>query len=88
MKTIPRILTLSITALALGGTGTIYAQDAQPKPSEVRTIYQGLDAQGRIVKVTVTSREGNPVVTTATPPSPELHWTARIGSGTAASIPH
>jgi len=87
MKAIPRILALSITALAFGG-GTVYAQDEQSKGSEVTTVYQGLDAQGRIVKVTVTNREGTPVVTTATPSSPELHWTAHIGSGTAASIPH
>lgn len=86
MKAIPRILALSITALAFGGT--VYAQDTQPKGSEVRTIYQGLDAQGRLVKVTVTSGQGNPVVTTATVPSPELHWTAHIGSGNAASIRH
>jgi hypothetical protein len=86
MKTLPRILALSITALACGGT--VYAQDAPTKGSEVRTVYQGLDAQGRIVKVTVSSAGGDPAVAVATPASPELHWTAHIGSGTAASIPH
>ena len=86
MKALPRLLALSIAALACGST--VYAQDGQPKGSEVRTVYQGLDAQGRIVKVTVTSPDGSPVVAVATQPSPELHWTAHIGSGTAASTPH
>lgn len=86
MKAFPSILALSITALACGGTA--YAQDGKAQGSEVRTVYQGLDAQGRIVKVTVTSPEGNPVVAVGKPASPEVHWTAHIGSGNAASLPH
>jgi hypothetical protein len=86
MRTLPRIVALSITALAFGGAA--FAQDVQSKASEVRTVYEGVDAQGRIVKVTVTSSAGNPAVAVATPSAPELHWTAHIGSGNAASIPH
>jgi hypothetical protein len=86
MKPLERILALSITALAFGGT--VYAQDAQREATDVKTIYQGLDAQGRVVKVTVTRAEGAPVVAVTTPSSAAVHWTAHIGSGTAASIPH
>jgi len=86
MKPIQRILALSITALAVGGT--VHAQNAQPEGTEVKTVYQGLDAQGRIVKVTVTRPEGAPAVAVTTTSSPTLHWTAHIGSGTAATIPH
>jgi hypothetical protein len=86
MKPIKQIFAVSITALAFGGA--VYAQSAQPGATEVKTIYQGLDAQGRIVKVTVTRPEGAPAVVVTAPSPPTLHWTASIGSGTAASIPH
>jgi hypothetical protein len=86
MKPLKQILALSVAALAFGGT--LYAQDAQSGGTEVKTVYQGFDAQGRIVKVTVTRPEGAPAVIVTTPSSPTLHWTAQIGSGTAASIPH
>lgn len=86
MKTIPRILALSIAALAAGSTA--YAQDVQPKASDIKTVYEGLDAQGRIIKVTVTSPEGAPSVAITAPSTPALHWTAHIGSGNAASLPH
>ena len=86
MKTIPRILALSIAALAAGGTA--YAQDVPTRTSDIKTVYEGLDAQGRIIRVTVTSPEGAPAVAVTTPSSPALHWTAHIGSGNAASLPH
>jgi hypothetical protein len=88
MKSIARILTLPIAALALSG-GVAHAQDPQTRAAEVKTVYQGLDAQGRIVKVTVTSSNGAPTVAVAArADGPPLHWTAYIGSGSAAAIAH
>ena len=87
MKPLTRMLTLAIAALACAGAA--YAQDGQPpKGADVRTVYQGVDAQGRLVKVTVTSPSGTPAVAVAAPTAPALHWTAHIGSGDAASLPH
>jgi hypothetical protein len=88
MKTISRLVAVSLTAIAL--SGTVYAQDAQPRASEVKTIYEGVDSQGQIVRVTVSSAAGaNPVVVSSHAPQyPELHWTAHIASGTAATITH
>jgi hypothetical protein len=88
MKIIPRLLSISFTALALGGVAQ--ARDAASKTPEARTVYEGIDAQGRIVKVTVSSVSGaQPVaVTSHDPQYPQLHWTAHIGSGSAAAIAH
>jgi hypothetical protein len=87
MKPLTRILALSVTTLAFAGT--VHAQDGQPsKGAEVKTVYEGLDAQGRVVKVTVTSPSGTPAIAVAAPSSPALHWTAHIGAGNAASLPH
>lgn len=88
MKTIPRLLSLSFTALALGGVA--YARDPLPKTPEARTVYEGIDAQGRIVKVTVSSAAGEQPVAVSShdPQYPQLHWTAQIGSGSAAAIAH
>jgi hypothetical protein len=87
MKTIPRLLSLSFAALALGGVA--YAQDPSSTRPEARTVYEGMDAQGRIVKVTVSSVAGTqPVAVSHDPQYPQLHWTAHIGSGSAAAIAH
>jgi hypothetical protein len=86
MKAIPRLLSISLTALALGGVAN--AQDPSSKTPETRTVYEGLDAQGRIVKVTVSNVSGAQPVAIATHEAqyPQLHWTASIGSGSAAAV--
>jgi hypothetical protein len=89
MKAISRLLSLSLAALAV--SGTVHAQDVvAPKTAEAKTIYEGLDAQGQIVRVTISKSAGaQPVsVSSHVPQYPELHWTAHIGSGTAATIAH
>ena len=88
MKTIARLFAVSLTAVAV--SGAVHAHDAQPGASEAKTVYEGVDSQGRIVRVTVSSTTGaNPVVVSSRAPQyPELHWTAHIASGTAATIAH
>ena len=89
MKTTTRFLATAFTALAL--TGAAYAEDALPQtPASARTIYEGVDAQGQIVRVTISkSTDSQPVVVSSHAQQyPELNWTARIGSGTAATIAH
>jgi hypothetical protein len=88
MKTIARLLAVSLTAIA--ASGAVHARDALPPASEAKTIYEGVDSQGQIVRVTVSSIPGaNPVVVSSRAPQyPELHWTAHIASGTAATIAH
>ncbi|HEY0340416.1 MAG TPA: hypothetical protein VGC34_06400 [Steroidobacteraceae bacterium] len=84
-----RFLAASLTALLV--SGTVYAHDAAPKASsDATTIYEGLDAQGQIVRVTISkSTDAQPVaVSSHVPRYPELNWTAHIGSGTAATIAH
>jgi hypothetical protein len=83
------LLAASVTALVV--SGTVYAQDALPKaPSDAKTIYEGLDSQGQVVRVTISKYSGaQPVVVSSHAARyPELNWTAHIGSGTAATIAH
>ena len=88
MKTISRLVAVSLTAIAV--SGVVHAEGVSPHASEAKTIYEGVDSQGQIVRVTVSSTTGaNPVVASSRAPQyPELHWTAHIASGTAATIAH
>lgn len=97
MKTFPRFLNrfparfLAASIAAVVVSGTVYAADALSSPSsDAKTIYEGVDAQGQIVRVTISNSKGTqPVVVSAHAPQyPELNWTAHIGSGTAATIAH
>jgi hypothetical protein len=88
MKIISQLLAVSLTAIA--ASGAVHARDALPRASEAKTIYEGVDSQGQIIRVTVSSNAGaNPVVVSSRAAQyPELHWTAHIASGTAATIAH
>jgi hypothetical protein len=100
MNATTRFLTTAFTALAL--SGAVYAEDALPQATvtttaaaaaaspSARTIYEGVDAQGQIVRVTISKSTGaqSVVVSSHAQQYPELNWTARIGSGTAATIAH
>jgi hypothetical protein len=96
MKTFPRFLNrfparfLAASIAAVVVSGTVYAADALSTPSsDAKTIYEGVDAQGQIVRVTVSNSNGTqPVVSSHAPQYPDLNWTAHIGSGTAATIAH
>ncbi len=84
-----RFVAASLTALLV--SGTIYAHDTVPKASsDATTIYEGVDAQGQIVLITISkSKDAQPVIVSSHAPRyPELNWTAHIGSGTAATIAH
>jgi hypothetical protein len=95
MSATTRFLTAAFTALALSGAA--YAEDALPQATaaaaaspSARTIYEGVDAQGQVVRVTISkSTDSHSVVVSSHAQQyPELNWTARIGSGTAATIAH
>ena len=91
MKATTRFLAAAFAALAV--SATVYAEDALPQTpanAGARTIYEGVDAQGQIVRVTISKPTGvqSVVVSSHAPQYPELNWTARIGSGTAATIAH
>jgi hypothetical protein len=90
MKTTTRFLATAFTALAVSGAA--YAEGALPQTTtaSARTIYEGVDAQGQIVRVTISKSTGaqSVVVSSHAQQYPELNWTAHIGSGTAATIAH
>ena len=89
MKTTTRFLAAAFTTIALSGAA--YAEDALPQTAaSSRTIYEGVDAQGQIVRVTISKSTGaqSIVVSSHAQQYPELNWTAHIGSGTAATIAH
>jgi hypothetical protein len=67
----------AIVALSLLGIGSAYAADTQ--------TIQGVSADGQRVRLTIT--QGGPEVVIRVDRQPELpqpHWTAYIGTGTAA----
>jgi hypothetical protein len=89
MNATTRFFAAALTALAV--SGTVYAEDALPQtPTSAKTIYEGVDAQGQIVRVTISKSTGaqSVVVSSHAQQYPELNWTAHIGSGTAAMIAH
>ena len=89
MKATTRFLAAAFAALAVSGAA--YAEDALPQAAaSARTIYEGVDAQGQIVRVTISKPTDaqSVVVSSHAQQYPELNWTARIGSGTAATIAH
>ncbi|HEX4675247.1 MAG TPA: hypothetical protein VH209_07950 [Steroidobacteraceae bacterium] len=89
MSTTTRFLAAAFTALAVSGAA--YADGALPQtPASARTIYEGVDAQGQIVRVTISNPTSaqSVVVSSRAQQYPELNWTAHIGSGTAATIAH
>jgi hypothetical protein len=71
---------IAILALSLVGAGSAYAAGKQ-------TVYEGVSVDGKRVKLTIA--EGGPEVLIQVDRQPELpqpHWTALIGTGTAASV--
>jgi hypothetical protein len=67
----------TVLALSLVGMGTAYA--------DTQTVYQGVSADGQRVKLTIS--QGGPEVLIRVDRQGELpqpHWTAYIGTGTAA----
>ena len=89
MNTTTRFLATAFATIALSGAA--YAEDALSQaPASARTIYEGVDAQGQIVRVTISKSMDSQsvVVSSHAQQYPELNWTARIGSGAAATIAH
>jgi hypothetical protein len=94
MNATTRFLATAFATLAVSGAA--YAENALPQATataaspNARTIYEGVDAQGQIVRVTISKSTGaqSVVVSSHTQQYPELNWTAHISSGTAATIAH
>jgi hypothetical protein len=91
MRTLKQMI-LSAAAAASFSLAAVAQADVGSNSTEAanKAVYQGKDSQGRIVQLTVL----DPNVATFTRVSttaahyPKLHWSARIGTGTAASIEH
>jgi hypothetical protein len=69
---------LAVLALSLAGAASAYAADTQ-------TVYHGVSEEGQRVRLTIS--QGGPEVLIRVDRQTELpqpHWTAFIGTGTAA----
>jgi len=87
MNTTAKLLFGTLAALTLGGGAM--AHELPVKTSEVKVIYEGVDDQGRTVRVTIANDQAKSVsVASHVQQYPQLHWSAFIGSGTAASAQH
>jgi len=54
-----------------------------------KVVYEGVDAQGRVVRLTMSDVRVEVFRQVSPPPAerhPEPHWTSRIGTGTAAAL--
>jgi hypothetical protein len=60
-----------------------------PSPTTVNAVYEGLDDQGRVVRLTlpdVRVETFERVSPPATKRYPEPHWSARFGTGGASAL--
>jgi hypothetical protein len=79
------------TAASLLLATVAHAQDTNrsAQGNAGKAVYEGLDAQGRIVRLTVADARVE-TFERVSPPKvrhyPEAHWTSRIGTGTAANF--
>jgi len=87
-------LVLAAAATTLLATAAHADGIAQPPSGseEHRAVYQGTDAQGRIVQLTIADI-GVPTLVRIVPEPdrvrhPEVHWSAQIGTGQASSLEH
>jgi hypothetical protein len=89
MRTL-KLMILSAAAAASFSLGAVAQADVGSNSTEAtnKAVYEGKDSQGRIVQFTVLDPNVATFtrVSTTTAHYPELHWSARIGTGTAASI--
>jgi hypothetical protein len=86
-----KLFVLSVASSLLLGA-VAQAQDAAP-PAQVtvaKVVYEGTDAQGRVVRLTIPNVSVATFVRVSQDPNrpryPGLHWTSQIGTGSAASL--
>lgn len=87
MRLLTVLVLSSVAALAAGKSAL--AENASPAAGQhlAQAVYEGVNADGKRVKLTIS--EGGPEVLIRVDRQPTLpapHWTALIGTGTAASI--
>jgi hypothetical protein len=87
MKLLAVVVLASVAALASGKYAQ--AEDAATVSEQHSTdaVYEGVATDGKRVRLTIS--EGGPEVLIRVdrrPALPEAHWTALIGTGTAASV--
>jgi hypothetical protein len=90
MKGVKLFVLSAASSLLLGAVAQ--AQDAAPprQAAGAKVVYEGTDAQGRVVRLTIPDVGVETLARVSQdasrPRYPELHWTARIGTGSAASL--
>ena len=87
MRSMTVLVVSTLAALAAGQSAL--AADAFPTSAEhsSEAVYEGVDTDGKRVRLTIS--EGGPEVLIRVdrrPALPEPHWTALIGTGTAAAV--
>jgi hypothetical protein len=82
------VLALSSVA-ALTAAGSARAENASSATSQqlAAAVYEGVDANGKRVRLTITDSGPEVLIQVDRRPAlPGPHWTAMIGTGTAAAI--
>jgi hypothetical protein len=88
MRTLNLMILSAAASFSLGAVAQADVASNSTEVAATKAVYEGKDSQGRTVRLTIS----DPNVATftrvpaASPHYPELHWSARIGTGTAASL--
>jgi hypothetical protein len=90
MRTLNLMILSAAASFSLGAVAQADVASNSAEAAAPKAVYEGKDSQGRIVRLTIS----DPNVVTFTrvpavsPQYPELHWSARFGTGTAGSLEH
>jgi hypothetical protein len=87
MKTMTVLMLSSVAALAASQYAQAEDAAAIADQPAAHAVYQGVDSEGRLVRLTIS--EGGPAVFVRVdrrPALPEPHWSALIGTGSAAAV--
>jgi hypothetical protein len=90
MRTFNLVILSAAVSLSLGAVAQADDASNSAVVAATKAVYEGKDSQGRIVRLTVSDADVATFtrVPAVSPHYPELHWSARIGTGTAASLEH
>jgi hypothetical protein len=86
MNSMSVIVLSSVAALAAGQSAS--AEDALPAAEQhiTEAVYQGVDTAGKRVRLTISDTGPEVLIRVDRQPAlPAPHWTAMIGTGTAAA---
>jgi hypothetical protein len=88
MRTLNLMILSAAASFSLGAVAQADVASNSTEVAATKAVYEGKDSQGRIVRLTISDPNVATFTRVPAPQYPELHWSARIGTGTAAALEH